>query len=49
MSTSPRKRPASEAIIAGGAVVLLIAIVALVFISGLGSALYPPPPATVQA
>jgi cytochrome c oxidase subunit 2 len=49
MSTSSRKRPASEAIIAGGAVVLLVAIVALVFISGLGSALYPPPPATVQA
>jgi cytochrome c oxidase subunit II len=49
MSTSPRKRPASEAIVAGGVVVLLIAIVAIVFISGAGTALYPPKPATAQA
>jgi cytochrome c oxidase subunit 2 len=49
MSTSPRKRPASEAIIAGGVVVLLIAIVALVFVSGAGQALYPPKPATAEA
>lgn len=49
MSTSPRKRPASEAVVAGGVVVLLIAIVGLVFFSGAGSALYPPKPATVQA
>ena len=49
MSSSPRKRPASELIIAGGAMVLLIAIVVLVFVSGLGSALFPPPPATYQA
>ena len=49
MSSSPRKRPASEAIVAGGVVVLLIAIVAIVFISGAGSALYPPKPATAQA
>ena len=49
MSTSPRKRPASEAIIAGGVVVLLIAIVAVVFYSGAGSALYPPKPATAEA
>ena len=49
MSTSQRKRPASEAIVAGGVVILLIAIVGLVFWSGAGSALYPPEPATAQA
>ena len=49
MSTSPRKRPASEAIVAGGVVVLLIAIIGLVFWSGAGSALYPPKAATIQA
>lgn len=49
MSSSPRKRPASEAIVAGGVVVLLIAIVALVFLSGAGRSLYPPKPATEQA
>jgi cytochrome c oxidase subunit 2 len=49
MSTSPRKRPASEALVAGGVVVLLIAIVGLVFWSGAGSALYPPAPATAEA
>src|SRR4029079_6663379 len=42
MSTSPRKRPASEALVAGGVVVLLIAIVGLVFWSGAGQQLYPP-------
>jgi cytochrome c oxidase subunit 2 len=49
MSTSPRKRPVSEAIVAGGVVVLMIAVVAIVFLSGLGSALYPPKPATTEA
>jgi cytochrome c oxidase subunit 2 len=49
MSTSPRKRPASEALVAGGFVVLLIAVVGIVFASGAGSALYPPKPATTQA
>jgi cytochrome c oxidase subunit 2 len=49
MSTSPRKRPASEAIVAGGVVILLIAIVGLVFVSGAGSTLYPPKAATAQA
>jgi cytochrome c oxidase subunit 2 len=49
MSSSPRKRPASEAIVAGGVVVLLIAIVGLVFYSGAGQALYPPKPATSEA
>ena len=49
MSTSPRKRPASEAIVAGGFVVLMLAIVGIVFYSGAGNALYPPKPATTQA
>jgi cytochrome c oxidase subunit 2 len=49
MSTSPRKRPAFEALVAGGVVVLLIAIVGIVFYSGAGSVLYPPKPATTQA
>lgn len=48
MSTSPRKRPASDALVAGGVVVLLFAIVAVVmWISG--SALYPPAAVTTQA
>ncbi len=46
MSTSPRNRPASEALVAGAVVVLLIAVVALVFWSGAGSELYPPKAAT---
>jgi cytochrome c oxidase subunit 2 len=49
MSTSPRKRPASEAIIAGGVVVLLIVIIGLVFWSGAGAQLYPPKPVTDRA
>ena len=49
MSTSPRKRPASEAIVAGGVVLLLIVVVALVFVSGAGQVLYPPKPATDRA
>lgn len=48
MSTSPRKRPASEALVAGGVVILLIAIVGIVFLSGAGSALYPPDAVTVE-
>ncbi len=49
MSTSQRKRPASEAIVAGGVVVLLIAIVGLVAWTGAGETLYPPEPATEEA
>lgn len=49
MSTSPRKRPASEALVAGGVVVLLTAIVGIVLWSPAGSALYPPAAATTQA
>lgn len=48
MSTSPRKRPASEALVAGGVMVLLIAIVGIVLWSPQGSALFPPKAATVQ-
>lgn len=49
MSSSPRKGLAPEAVVAGGVVVLLVALVAAVFISGLGQHLYPPNPATTQA
>lgn len=49
MSSSPRKRPASSALVAGGAVVLLIAIVGLILWLPTGDALYPPEPATQQA
>ena len=55
MSSSPRKRPASSALIAGGGVALLVAIVAFVLLvpagNGvpLGNALYPPPAVTQQA
>jgi cytochrome c oxidase subunit II len=49
MSTSPRNRPPVEALVAGGIVVLLVAIVGVVFATGAGSELYPPKPATVQA
>ena len=49
MSSSPRKRPASEAIVAGGVVVLLVAVVGIVLWSSAGSALFPPPPVTTQA
>ena len=48
MSTSPRKRPASEAIVAGGVVVLLIAIVGVVFWLGWGETLYPPEAVTEE-
>jgi len=48
LSSSPRKRPASEALVAGGVVVVLVAIVAGVFLTGAGASLYPPNPATAQ-
>src|SRR6188474_117849 len=49
MSSSPRKRPASSALIAGGAVALMVAVVALVLWLPTGDSLYPPEPATAQA
>jgi cytochrome c oxidase subunit II len=48
MSTSPRKRPASEALVAGSVVILLIAIVGVVFATGAGETLFPPQAATIQ-
>jgi cytochrome c oxidase subunit 2 len=49
MSSSPRKRSPASALIAGGAVVLLIAITGLILWSPAGDALYPPEPVTAQA
>ncbi|MEO8208605.1 MAG: cytochrome c oxidase subunit II [Chloroflexota bacterium] len=49
MSTSPRKRPAPDALVAGLVVVILIALVAAVFLTGWGSSLYPPNAATAEA
>jgi cytochrome c oxidase subunit 2 len=49
MTTSPRKRPASSALVAGGGVVLLAGIVAVALLSPAGDALYPPPAVTAQA
>ena len=49
MSSSPRKRSPASALVAGGAVVLLIAITGLILWSPAGQALYPPPPVTAQA
>lgn len=49
MSTSPRKRPAPDALVAGLVVVILVALVAAVFLTGMGSSLYPPNAATQQA
>ena len=46
MSSSPRKRPAPDALVAGVVVVILVALVGAVFLSGLGSSLYPPEAAT---
>ncbi len=49
MSSIPRKRPAPDLVVAGVVVAILIALVAAVFLSGLGSTLYPPDAATSQA
>jgi cytochrome c oxidase subunit 2 len=49
MSGSPRKALAPEAVVAGGVVVLLVALVAAVFLTGAGQSLFPPNPATNQA
>ena len=49
MSSTPRKRPAPDAIVAGVVVAILVALVAAVFFTGLGSSLYPPAAATAQA
>jgi cytochrome c oxidase subunit 2 len=49
MSSSPRKRPAPDALVAGVVLVTLLGLVAAVFMSGLGSSLYPPEEVTEQA
>ena len=49
MSSSPRKRPASDVLVAGAVVAILIALVIAVFLTGAGSSLYPPNAATSQA
>jgi cytochrome c oxidase subunit II len=49
MSSSPRRRLAPEALVAGGVVVVLVALVLAVFLSGFGNSLYPPDAATTQA
>jgi cytochrome c oxidase subunit 2 len=49
MSSTPRRRPAPDALVAGGVVVLLAVLVAAVFLTGLGRSLYPPDAATTQA
>jgi len=48
MSTSPRKRPAPEALVAGVVVAVLVVLVAAVFLTGWGSSLYPPKAVTAQ-
>jgi len=48
MSSTPRKRPAPDALVAGVVVAILIALVLAVFLTGLGSTLYPPQAATSQ-
>ncbi|MEO8462259.1 MAG: cytochrome c oxidase subunit II [Chloroflexota bacterium] len=49
MSTSPRKRPAPDALVAGLVVAILVALVGAVFLSGWGASLYPPQAATSEA
>ena len=49
MSSTPRKRLAPEALVAGAVVLVLTVLVLAVFFSGLGSSLYPPQAATRQA
>ena len=49
MSSSPRKRPPSDVLVAGLVVVILIALVGAVFLTGWGSSLYPPNAVTSQA
>jgi len=49
MSSSPRKRPAPDALVAGAVVVVLTALVAAVFLTGWGNTLYPPGAVTAEA
>ncbi len=49
MSSSPRKRPAPDALVAGVVVAILIALVVAVFLTGWGATLYPPDAVTAEA
>lgn len=49
MSSTPRKRPAPEALVAGLVVIILVALVLAVWLSGAARALYPPNAVTTQA
>lgn len=48
MSTSPRKRPAPDALVAGLVVVILVALVIAIFLTGGGRSLFPPDAVTEQ-
>lgn len=48
MSTSPRKRPAPDVLVAGLVVGILVALVIAVFLTGFGDTLYPPDAVTEQ-
>ena len=48
MSTSPRKRPAPDVLVAGLVVVILVALVIAVFLTGFGNTLFPPDAVTEQ-
>ncbi|MBI2776976.1 MAG: cytochrome c oxidase subunit II [Chloroflexi bacterium] len=48
MSSSPRKRPAPDVLVAGLVVAILIALVVAVFAAGWGSSLYPPGAVTAE-
>ena len=48
MSTSPRKRPAPDVLVAGLVVGILVTLVIAVFLTGFGNTLYPPDAVTEQ-
>ncbi len=48
MSTSPRKRPAPDVLVAGLVVGILVALVIAVFLTGFGNSLFPPDAVTEQ-
>ena len=48
MSTSPRKRPAPDVLVAGLVVLILVALVIAIFLTGFGNTLYPPDAVTEQ-
>ncbi|MEO8469106.1 MAG: cytochrome c oxidase subunit II [Chloroflexota bacterium] len=48
MSTSPRKRPAPDVFVAGLVLLILVALVVAIFLTGFGNTLYPPDAVTAQ-